>query len=1445
MKRMLQNAEFSTGHCKQMSDSGETDSAFSDNSSLPSSESYTSMATVSSSTETTSSSSSSSSTTGGETCSITSAMSTTTVLNDEEQMQRIKAEKIRIALEKIKEAKIRKLFVRAFAKDGSSKSILVDEKMSVGEVCSLLADKHHRRRTHAMAVVEHMPELCMERILEDHDSLVETMVMWTRDSKNKVLFEERQEKYNLFFHPEKYLLSGPAGMVSRELGPAQKDRLIQDFFGGTGVAVTEVEGALYLKSDGKKSWKKYFFALRASGLYYNPKGKGSSSASKELVCLVQLELVEVYYGLGWKKKYHAPTDFCFALKHPQIQKKTSKYIRYFCTESSTALEQWMMGIRIAKLGKQMLHNFEHVHHEIATWDQVQNPPGPATPSYASSSSCSSSSAAATHSDFTYASPSRGGGAGGAGGSSSISGSGGGVGPVPHKGGVSHVHTSPAPDPGGEHYQALNPCSLQDSRMSVPDGVGSQHTVVKVHNSSSLVRSGGTAGGSLCYNPSEVVGMEVTTTTTTPPSSSSVPAGLSRHQRQGSEGGSDSGGGGGHKTPTKRVSFCATHSVISDPRELQQQQQQQQQQQHSGPRHRDSIISDSSEDSNSSGEGRHSSANLLRGKMRPKLPVTTETTRFLTEMNQLSIDSDGPGREGPGTEESSSSFSSSTGSSSSSSSASSRGGQAFSRLDRRRASMTERRGSDGKRVPPVRAHSISGGDNSRRPLRDGSPGPLSPSWRQSGTQRWLEDYHLAGGQEAMASLPEAAVQGSSGDVGDDGGGSCSGGGGDDDEESMYSSGGGSHHYQQIPERPVEPPQHREHQGEQRPHPATTPHPPPLQHHSSLEEKQYDHPQQYQLLQHSRQQQPSQQQQQQQQQLHYQQYHQRQQQQQQQQQQQSGIGKAQQYYHHPHQQQQHYHQPHSQTQQVLQQHRQRSQEEEPSPADPQHQQQHVHPEANSDLYATITSMRSIGSHPQEDAASDPDQGDTETPPEGEELPPPPPPLLLDSLAPLAPPPFHAPPKMCGPPATAPKPPSASPLSPTSMYKRPLPAHPKSAPTTPGCCSGQSPGPDSAGYPHGDRTFPMAASRSTPAHTRQTQTLSGPGKMGHPGQARCVGQGSEAGGQRPAYYVRSMSSPASVPQSLPVTCPVHEVLAEEPAGETGSPGYLKYGRTTVSSPPSQSSCLSSSAPPTLLKGGFAHPGYYMEEPRYRALQHPMALQVGGEVPGSPQRGSPHPHPMHLSTESPTLALAPGHNLRPSPSDSGYMEGDNVSTCSVSPCNPAYLHELPRRLRDPSPGGSPPRSCLQQDGEGLPAPHRRSASVGHTLPKGPARSDGGRRAPPPPPKRSETTRLSTELPKHLTSPPTASAPPSSSTLTKAVNPIYENCEGMMDISELPPPPPELLAGLPQSAATKMAAARTAGPAPGHRKGGGGGKQHKLPPPPPKRSKDTHLSQQPPAHGH
>lgn len=41
-------------------------------------------------------------------------------------------------------------------------------------------------------------KIFVERILEDYDTLVENMVMWIRDIKNRILYEEREEKNDLF-----------------------------------------------------------------------------------------------------------------------------------------------------------------------------------------------------------------------------------------------------------------------------------------------------------------------------------------------------------------------------------------------------------------------------------------------------------------------------------------------------------------------------------------------------------------------------------------------------------------------------------------------------------------------------------------------------------------------------------------------------------------------------------------------------------------------------------------------------------------------------------------------------------------------------------------------------------------------------------------------------------------------------------------------------------------------------------------------------------------------------------------------------------------------------------------------------------------------------------------------------------------------------------------------
>ncbi|XP_065818001.1 ras-associated and pleckstrin homology domains-containing protein 1-like isoform X1 [Labrus bergylta] len=274
------------------------------------------------------------------------------LLTKEEQAAKLKADNIRVALEKIKEAQVKKLVIRVHLSDESSKTMMVDERQTVRQVLDSLLEKSHCGYSPDWSLVEEINELQMERIFEDHENLVENLLNWTRDSQNRLMFTERIEKYTLFKNPQNYLLGRKE---TCEMAERNKEALLEECFGGSSVSVPEMEGVLWLKEDGKKSWKKRYFLLRASGIYYVPKGK--AKASRDLVCFLQLDHVNVYHGQDYKSKYKAPTDYCMVLKHPQIQKK-SQYIKYLCCDDIRTLQQWINSIRIAKYGKQLYINFQ-------------------------------------------------------------------------------------------------------------------------------------------------------------------------------------------------------------------------------------------------------------------------------------------------------------------------------------------------------------------------------------------------------------------------------------------------------------------------------------------------------------------------------------------------------------------------------------------------------------------------------------------------------------------------------------------------------------------------------------------------------------------------------------------------------------------------------------------------------------------------------------------------------------------------------------------------------------------------------------------------------------------------------------------------------------------------------------------------------------------------------
>nr|XP_046216468.1 amyloid beta A4 precursor protein-binding family B member 1-interacting protein-like isoform X2 [Oncorhynchus gorbuscha] len=266
-----------------------------------------------------------------------------------------RADKIKLALEKLKEAKVKKLVVKVMMSDGSSKTLMVNERQTVRDVLDNLFEKTHCDCSMDWSLCETNPELQAERGFEDHEYLVEPLSAWTRDSENKILFLLRPNKYLLFKDPQIFYLWKKHKQFINEIKECHKKLLLKEHFEGPSVIVPDLEGPLYLREDRKKLWKRRYFLLRASGIYYVPKGK--TKTSRDLACFLQFDKVNIYTTTDYKQKYKAPTNFCFILKHPQIQKE-SPYIRFLCCDDEHTLSLWVNSIRVAKYGATLYHNYQ-------------------------------------------------------------------------------------------------------------------------------------------------------------------------------------------------------------------------------------------------------------------------------------------------------------------------------------------------------------------------------------------------------------------------------------------------------------------------------------------------------------------------------------------------------------------------------------------------------------------------------------------------------------------------------------------------------------------------------------------------------------------------------------------------------------------------------------------------------------------------------------------------------------------------------------------------------------------------------------------------------------------------------------------------------------------------------------------------------------------------------
>lgn len=250
-----------------------------------------------------------------------------------------------------------RLLVKVHFEDGSTKCVAVDDEMTCGRAVSLIAEKRMMPLSGDLVLVEREPARCLERVLEDHELLAEQLAAFSSARGQQLWFVRRPLRYDVFVRPERHLLaeacSGDESQPTYQMDESARADLVQDKF-EMGGYVPNLEGHLWLKTDGKKSWKRMMFSLKANGLFYMPKGLLGTTKTH---CLCNPDQYQIYSGFDWREQLKAPTEFGLALMNESVV-VTSTF--HLCAETESSWLRWYTALRLARHGSQLLTNFRQL-----------------------------------------------------------------------------------------------------------------------------------------------------------------------------------------------------------------------------------------------------------------------------------------------------------------------------------------------------------------------------------------------------------------------------------------------------------------------------------------------------------------------------------------------------------------------------------------------------------------------------------------------------------------------------------------------------------------------------------------------------------------------------------------------------------------------------------------------------------------------------------------------------------------------------------------------------------------------------------------------------------------------------------------------------------------------------------------------------------------------------
>ncbi|XP_037705925.1 growth factor receptor-bound protein 14 isoform X2 [Choloepus didactylus] len=237
---------------------------------------------------------------------------------------------------------MKKQVIKVYSEDETSRALEVPSDITARDVCQLLILKNHYIDDHSWTLFEHLPHIGLERTIEDHELVIEVLSNWGMEEENKLYFRKNYAKYEFFKNPMYFFPEHMVSFATETNGEIAPTQILQMFLSSS--TYPEIHGFLHAKEQGKKSWKKTYFLLRRSGLYFST--KGTSKEPRHLQFFTEFGNSDIYVSLAGKKKCGAPTNYGFCFKPNKAG--GPRDLRMLCAEEGQSRTCWVTAIRLLK-----------------------------------------------------------------------------------------------------------------------------------------------------------------------------------------------------------------------------------------------------------------------------------------------------------------------------------------------------------------------------------------------------------------------------------------------------------------------------------------------------------------------------------------------------------------------------------------------------------------------------------------------------------------------------------------------------------------------------------------------------------------------------------------------------------------------------------------------------------------------------------------------------------------------------------------------------------------------------------------------------------------------------------------------------------------------------------------------------------------------------------------